>query len=249
MIRGIIFDLGWTLMYYNGNPKEMNSIAAQKLADFLRAHQLDVGEDFPSVFQAAREARWKRADETHIEQLIDDALRDALAHYGYTSSPDGLVPRAVRVFYAEHEPRWLAYPDALDTLRALAARGLRLGLYSNADDDGLVRHCVERLGFASYLDPVLSSAMPHRIRKPDPRALTMIATAWQLPPSEIVMVGDSPRYDVLGAHRAGMRAIHIARDDGGWWQKIPDEHMDDPVYHADMVVQSLGEIVNVIEKL
>ncbi|MCX7839119.1 MAG: HAD family hydrolase [Anaerolineae bacterium] len=248
MIHGVIFDLGWTLMYYNANPQETNPMAARKLADFLRAHHINVGDDFPSVFQAAREARWKRADETHIEQLIDDALRDALAHYGYTESLDGLVPRAVRVFYAEHEARWLAYPDALDTLRALTARGLRVGLYSNADDDGLVRHCVERLGFAPYLDPVLSSAMPHRIRKPDPRALLMIATAWQLPPSTIVMVGDAPQYDVLGARRAGMRAIHIARDDAGWWQKIPADHTDDPAYHADVVVKSLSEIVNVIEK-
>ena len=249
MIRGVIFDLGWTLMYYNDNTQETNPLAAKVLADFLRAQHLNVGDDFPSVFQAAREARWKRADETCIEQLIDDALRDTLAHYGYTESPDGLVPRAVRVFYAEHEPRWLAYPDALDTLRALAARGLRLGLYSNADDDGLVRYCVEHLGFAPYLDPVLSSAMPHRIRKPDPRALMMIATAWQLPPREIVMVGDSPQYDVLGAHRAGMRAIHIAREDAGWWQKIPAEHASDPAYHADAVVKSLNEIVNVLEKL
>lgn len=234
-------------MYYNGNSQETNPRAAKTLADFLRANHLNVGEDFPEIFQAARAARWQRADETCVEQLIDDALRDALAHYGYTASFDGVVSRAVRVFYAQHEPRWLAYPDALDTLRVLAARGLRLGLYSNADDDGLVRHCVERLGFAPYLDPVLSSAMPHRIRKPDPRALMMIAAAWQLPPSAIVMVGDSPQYDVLGAHRAGMRAIHIARDDGGWWQKIPAERADDPAYHADAVVKSLGEIVHVIE--
>ncbi len=247
MIRGIIFDLGWTLMRYDGDSQEANRVAIQRLADFLSTHNLRVGDDFPDVFQAARQARWKRADETCIEQPIDDALRDALAAYGYTEFPNGLVSRAVRVFYAEHEPRWLAYPDALDTLRALHARGLRLGLYSNADDDGLVQHCVVRLGFAPYLNPVLSSAMPHRLRKPDPRALRLITDAWNLAPQETVMVGDSPAYDVLGAHRAGMRAILVARGESHWWQQIPPEHADDPAWHADVTVQSLAEILEVIE--
>jgi len=91
--------------------------------------------------------------------------------------------------------------------------------------------------------------MPHRIRKPDPRALQLIADAWQIPPREIVMVGDSPPYDILGAHRAGMRAILTERGDGSWWQKIPDDRANDPALHADAVVRALAEIPSVIEKM
>jgi len=248
MIRGIIFDLGWTLMYYDGNAKETNLRAAKALADFLRAHHLPVGEDFPTVFQAAREARWKRADETGIEQPSQDALCDALAQYGYVTPPDGLVPRALRVFFAEHEPHWLAYADALATLQELTRRGLRVGMFSNADDDAFVQNCVTRLGFAPYLNPALNSAMPHRIRKPDPRALRLVSDAWQIAPSEIVMVGDSPRYDILGAHRAGMCAVLVARGDGGWWQQIPPDRADDPALRADVTVHALAEIPSVIER-
>ena len=246
MIRGIIFDLGWTLMWYDGDWKEVNPRAAKTLAEFLNAYGITVGDDFPAAFQAAREARWKRADETGIEQPIEDALRDTLAQFGYTASPDGLLPRAVRVFFAEHEPRWHAYPDALATLQELTRRGLRVGLFSNADDDGLVQNCVARLGFAPYLNPALSSAMPHRLRKPDPRAFRLIADAWQLPPSEIVMVGDSPQYDILGAHRAGMRAIWIDRNEEFWWQKIPDNRASDSALRADATVKTLAEILQII---
>jgi len=35
---------------------------------------------------------------------------------------------------------------------------MRVGLVSNADDDGLVQRAVVRLGFAPFLDPVVSSA-------------------------------------------------------------------------------------------
>jgi len=90
--------------------------------------------------------------------------------------------------------------------------------------------------------------MPHRFRKPDPRALQLIADAWHLPPAEIVMVGDLPQYDILGAHRAGMRAILVARNDIGGWQPVPPEHASDPAWHADAMVRTRREILDLIEK-
>jgi FMN phosphatase YigB (HAD superfamily) len=126
---------------------------------------------------------------------------------------------------------------------------LRLGLISNADDVGLVHRQVQKLGFAPYLSPVLSSAQEPRWRKPDPRIFHLVSAAWQMTPSEIVMVGDAPMYDVLGAHRAGMKAIWIERDEGGSWQKIPDDRMNDPLVHAEAVVKTLVEIPEVIEKI
>ena len=249
MIRGVIFDLGWTLMFYDGDSKEVNPRAAKSAAAFLSAHGIVVGDDFPAAFQAAREARWKCADATCVEQPIEDALRDTLAQYGYTASLDGLLPRAVRVFFEEHEQRWRAYPDALATLQELTRRGLRVGLFSNADDDGLVQNCVARLGFTPYLNPALSSAMPHRLRKPDPRALHLVSDAWQMLPSEIVMVGDSPQYDILGAHRAGMRAILVDHAENLWWQKIPEDRANDPALRADVTVKTLAEVPSVIEKM
>ncbi len=38
------------------------------------------------------------------------------------------------------------------------------------------------------------------------------------------MVGDAPVYDILGAHRAGMRGILIDRGEGHPWQTIPEMH-------------------------
>jgi FMN phosphatase YigB (HAD superfamily) len=112
-----------------------------------------------------------------------------------------------------------------------------------------VQNCVVQFGFAPYLQPALSSAMPHRIRKPDPRAFYLISDAWQIAPSDIAMVGDSPQYDILGAHRAGMHAILIDHDEDFWWQKIPDDRANDPALRADVTVKTLAEMPSVIEKL
>jgi FMN phosphatase YigB (HAD superfamily) len=63
------------------------------------------------------------------------------------------------------------------------------------------------------------------------------------------MVGDAVRYDVVGAHRAGMRSILIDRGDLAPWQNIPDEMANDPTVRADAKVASLTEIPAVIEKM
>jgi FMN phosphatase YigB (HAD superfamily) len=248
MIRGMIFDLGWTLMYLKADMEQTRNRAYQLVATFLNANGIDTDENFVPTLHAARARGWKLADETGVERFGIEALAETFAELGYPR-PDGLLARANAVLFDELARQWLAYDDALATLQELTQRGLRVGLFSNADDDGLVQGCVARLGFTPYLNPALSSAMPHRLRKPDPRALHLLSDAWQIAPREIVMVGDSPQYDVLGAHRAGMRAILADRADNFWWQKIPDNRANDPALRADATVKALAEVPSVIEKM
>lgn len=247
-MKGIIFDLGGTLLRFDARWEEVDQRGTAALSAFLRAHGIAVGDDFPPTFLAARQRGWKRADETHTEHTLKDALGETLTQLGHVWQ-DRLLPRAVQVYFAEGEPHWVPYPDALETVQTLYARGLRLGLISNADDDGVVHRLVQQRGLAPYLSPVLSSAAEPRWRKPDPRIFHRVSRAWQLPPREIVMVGDSPRYDILGAHRAGLRAILIDRGENQWWQQIPDELANDPAVRADATVCALAEIPRAIEEM
>ena len=248
MIKGIIFDLGSTLAYYDGNWEEVNQSSTESLMSFLNANGIVVGSEFPTLFYEHRQRGWKLAEETEIEHTVEEALHGALTQLGYHSF-DGLLPRAVQAFFAPIDPHWHAYPDAIATLQELKRRGLRIGLISNADDNGVVHRTVERDGFAPYLLPVLSSAAEPRWRKPDPRIFHLVSATWQIAPSDIAMIGDAPRYDVLGAHRAGMRGILIDRGDNAPWQEIPDELANEPAVRADATVHALAEIPGVIERM
>jgi 2-haloalkanoic acid dehalogenase type II len=247
MINGVIFDLGSTLMYLDGDWKAVDAEANARMLEFLQKHGIAAGENLLSRFRAEREHGWKLAEETQIEHTVEQALQAALAQLGY-NSPDGLVPQAVERFFSSAETCWTAYPDALSTLRALKERGLRLGLISNADDDGLVQRQVARLGFKSYLNPVISSA-GFKWRKPNPRIFQHVAELWQLPPGQIAMVGDAVKYDIFGAHQSGMRGILIDRGDNLEFQKTPAESAEDPAYRPDATVGTLTEIVQVIDRL
>lgn len=234
-------------MYLDQPWEEIDGRCITSLIGFLHEKGIPVGKDFLPAFTAARSAGWKVAEETEIEHTLEEAMSTALTQLGYASL-NGLCPQAVEHLLSSGEVHWTSYPGALETLQALKDKGLLVGVISNADDDGLVQRTSLRLGYKRYASPVLSSA-GMRWRKPNPRIFDCIAGQWGIPPEQIAMVGDAPRYDILGAHRAGMRGILIDRHENNSWQTIPPEMADNPALVADAVVGHLLEIPEVIERL
>jgi HAD superfamily hydrolase (TIGR01662 family) len=245
-IRGIVFDLGNTLMYWEGDDQERNSRANSALVLFLSAHGIDVGEDFLPLFHAARADGWKVAEETNMEHTVEEALKTVLDQLGHTCR-NGLLTRAADSFFMADEAYQRAYPEVLETLGQLKASGLHVGLISNADDDGLVQRAVVHLGMAPFIDPIVSSA-GLKWRKPNPRIFHYVADRWGLPADQIAMVGDAPKYDILGAHNAGMKGILVDRGEGHWWQQIPEEFKNDPSIQPDLTVHNLTEITHKLQE-
>jgi HAD superfamily hydrolase (TIGR01509 family) len=101
-------------------------------------------------------------------------------------------------------------PEAVPTLAALRARGLRLGVVSNAD--GRVEAQLEGFGLRPFLDVVVDSAVAG-VAKPDPRIFRLALAALRVPPGEALYVGDMARVDGLGARAAGMPAVLYDRWD------------------------------------
>ncbi len=247
MIQGIIFDLGNTLIHTQTKFEASNQIGTDAAADFLRASGIALPADFGARWLDQRRLGWKRADETHVEQTVEDALAATLAQIG-VASRDGIVPRAVEAYFRAGDSGWVPYPEALATVQTLRARGLRVGLISNADDVGIVHRAVERFGFKPYLDPVWSSAEAPRWRKPDARIFLRVADAWGIAPAQIAYVGDTVRYDVVGAHRAGMRALLVDRGENFAWQKTPAELAQDAAAIPEATIASLNEIFDWMQK-
>ena len=101
-----------------------------------------------------------------------------------------------------------AYPDALDVLPALRARGLRLVVASNWDCS--LPGFLAPTGLLDLVDGVVTSA-ESGAAKPDPavfrRALRLAGAA----PGDAVHVGDSLDNDVAGARAFGIRPILVQR--------------------------------------
>lgn len=102
-------------------------------------------------------------------------------------------------------------PGAVDALRELHARGLRLGIVSNTGrTPGIVlRRILARHDMLRYFDAVaISYSDEVGFRKPDPRIFARSLQALGVEPGRALHVGDNPDADVVGARNVGMRTAH-----------------------------------------
>ncbi len=247
MIRAVIFDLGNTLMYFNGDWDEVRERGLKALTRYLHANGIHVNSDFGTAFVKTRQEGRERSAQTDVEYTATLALRDTLAGFGYTDVQAGIIARGLELFFAPEEEHWVPYTDARETVEQLRARGLHVGLISNATDDGFIQRLTQRAGLHELMNPVLSSAaMPWR--KPDARIFNYVLDEWRLDATAVVMVGDWPSTDILGAHRAGLRAVLIEER----WPEPPhldQEIADMELLEADAVVRELGELIPALEQL
>lgn len=211
-IKGIIFDLGNTLIRFTGDWQPIIQQGAQAMARWY-VKKKHIRLDEAALVHAFLSERANRPiDKTHQEIPASESLRTALQKIDAPPAAEAHVGAALKVYFEPEAKLWQPYPDAVETLRLLREQGYRLGLYSNASDDPFIQRLVNKAGLRPWLSPTFSSA-GWGWRKPKPEPFRLIADRWQLPPESIVMIGDTLRADVLGAQKAGMRSILVTMDE------------------------------------
>jgi len=249
MIKGIIFDLGRTLIYSGEKRRIVDQEATAAMLAYLKANGITLDHTFVTRFRTAREQGLRIAEKTHFEQTMEIALRVALQLTSESECvSESLLLRTVEVYFEVYEQYWLAYSDTVEVLNKLGALGLRLGAISNFENDSMMRRALDRLGISPYLSPIITSAMV-RWRKPGPQIFQLVSLEWELSPHEIVMIGNSLREDIAGAHCAGMRGILICRSKQSG-RTIPENLLYDPmVIKPDATISSLEELPETINRM
>ncbi len=208
MIKGIIFDLGGTLLHFKGDLPRCEQQGALAVGEwFLKKQRIRL--NVPALAEAvlaARQTGLQHAAESLVEFKMSDGIAAALQAIDAPARALPLAEQAARYFFIEEEAGHTLIPQTIETLKILQKTGLKPGLLSNATDDGLIQRLVNRTGLRPYLSPVFSSAGLGR-QKPHPAPFRLIAERWQLPPEQIAVVGDTLKTDILGAQKAGMRGI------------------------------------------
>jgi putative hydrolase of the HAD superfamily len=214
LIKGIIFDLGNTLLRFEGDWESVNQQSAEAMAKwFFKKKRIKLdGPALVESFLTQRTANCEQARQTQIEILAEESLRQALQKIDAPPHANALTEAAIKVYFAAEEECWQSYPDAVETLKQLKAQGYRLGLYSNATDDALIQRMVNRGKIRPWLSPTFSSA-GCGWRKPKPDGFKLIAARWKLPVDQILVVGDTLAADILGAQNAGMHSILVTMDE------------------------------------
>lgn len=122
--------------------------------------------------------------------------------------------------FTENIDRYGFFEDDEPWLKAWKARGLSLGMLSDAMPSILV--FMERRGLLEYFDAAVISTHVGAI-KPDPRMYAAILGALDADPADCLFVDDRPG-NLEGAIRSGMKAVQMARSEA-----LPPERWDGPV--------------------
>ncbi|WP_051013985.1 phosphoglycolate phosphatase [Pararhodospirillum photometricum] len=119
----------------------------------------------------------------------------------------GRVARFMACYGADPVSGATLYPGAAETLQHMAGRGVRLGLCTNKPE-GPTRALLEAFALAPLLGAVIAGdTLPWR--KPDPRPLLATLERLDVPPGEVLFVGDSA-IDVACARNAGVPVVVLA---------------------------------------
>ena len=99
------------------------------------------------------------------------------------------------------------YPGAVETLRTLRARGLRIGLVTNNGHAG-TEITLRRCQLAAFFDAVVTRDDCEEM-KPDGGPVRKLLGEMNVPPEEAILVGDGV-IDIMAARAAGLRCAAVA---------------------------------------
>jgi HAD superfamily hydrolase (TIGR01509 family) len=201
-IRGVLFDWGDTLF----SPPNAGKVIVAAAAE--RGVRID-----PEKARALWDELWdagKMPDELAKGRDLSAAAHrevwTALFERANTAVPDVASTLYERVM---DPSAWIPYPDTAPTLRALRARGLRIGIVSNVPQD--LRPIFAAHGLADLVD-AFTHSFEVGAEKPDPAIFLRACEALGTKPEESLMVGDLPGADA-GGRQAGRR-FHLLAPDG-----------------------------------
>jgi HAD superfamily hydrolase (TIGR01662 family) len=221
----ILFDLGSTLIYFEGNLPDIMAHAYQELAASLLEGGFTINKDvFLSEFLSRLEAYHTERETELIEYTTEQVLRIVLERQGLKGiTSQQMRPHLARL-YAVTQACWKVEHDTQATLKALQDSGYRMGIISNAGDDWDVQVLIDNAGIRPFFEYINTSAAAG-IRKPHPKIFQMAFDAMNIRPDQAVMVGDTLAADILGSKNIGMRNVWITRRVNKRIVQMPEERI------------------------
>ena len=200
MIRVVSFDGDDTLWHF----ETVLYAALERCLDELRVavpggRARDHTVEHLMAARAAAEQRGAGTrDLRELRRLGFEVVLEELGH------PDPALAERLTDVFLEHRSALIEpYPEVLPALDALGRR-YTLGLISNGNAD--TERCVLAGRFAFRVH-----AHQHGVEKPDPALFRIALREAGCDPGEMLHVGDSLEFDVVGAQAAGVRAVWLNR--------------------------------------
>lgn len=202
-IDAVLFDLDDTLhddthAYKSAAEEVAWEVAAERNIDALK---------LKDAYIAQAEGFWTRLEPSILTRKLENIRAElwgaALKQIGIHD--DVLAARSAANYNLYRAKYFKLFPGAVDLLRLLRDRGVKLGLLTNGFSV-THREKIALLQIGDYFDAIFIADEVGMI-KPDPLLFAHACTKLERAPSVSAMVGDRYERDIRGALRAGLFTV------------------------------------------
>ena len=202
----IVFDLGGTLMQYEGMPYSWVEFYQQGFDSIIQKYNCNVSkEDIQKSVQILKDFN-PRVSGREVEYSAEHIFSNALEHWNI----DPPIKNCIETFWQGLKLSVKIYPDTIEVLKELKEKGYIIATLTdlpNAMPDEIFKKDISEL--LSYFDYYVSSWVAG-YRKPNCKGLQMISDKYGVPVTELVFVGDEEK-DRKTACNANCKFVHIQR--------------------------------------
>ena len=251
MIKGIIFDFGFTLFNFE-NPSVEKYYECFKKGLFKSIELLKEKkvwndkiskEFFLEQFSKKREQYWREGRKTKTEfptSLIYREVLESLKSENFINNIDHLdediYEKLAEIYHSFEQEEWKPFPKTKETLEKLAKyKNIKLAVLSNHPSHTMVENLLKEYELFTLFDAIVTSA-EYGKRKPDPEIFYYTLKKMGLAENSECLVCGDEYADVVGGDRAGMQTILCERK-----YKFP--------FERELDVQDLIRIDNISELL
>lgn len=227
-IEIVLFDLDDTLhddtyAYTNAAEEVAREVAAEHGIDAL---------ELKAAYIAEAEGFWHRLSpldlKVKLAGLRAGMWRSALERVGLDDA--GLAARSAQRYNAYRVKYFTLFPGAVELLRALRDRSIKLGIVTNGLSE-THREKIALLRISEYFDAIFLSDEVGMV-KPDPLLFAHACRTLGAAPAHAAMVGDRYDRDIRGAIDAGLYSI---------WLNVRNEELPPGARPPDATCSSIGE--------
>jgi putative hydrolase of the HAD superfamily len=231
--RAVLLDLDDTILAYPSGADTCWQTICRRYCDRVQGATAEALFD---AIWAHREWYWNSPERLYHGRLHLDAARQeivvgGLRRLGVDDLP--LAGEVARAYAALREEGVSPVPGAIETLRALGERGIRLALITNGPAT-LQEGKIAAHGLAGFFDCILISGKLG-YGKPDKRIFRQALAQLEVEPHGTWMVGDNLEWDVAAAQRMGIYGIWVDASGRG----LPPSSTARP----DRIIRALAELL------
>ena len=222
MINAVIFDLDNTLLDF----MKMKSSAVNAGVRGMIEAGLDVDKEdtVKKIFDIYDKKGYE------YQEVFDVYLKEKLGYLDYK-----ILASAIVAYRKSKEASLMLYPNVNRTLFTLSKMGLKLGVVSDAPSrEAWLRLCY--LNLHHIFDAVVTFDVTGK-HKPSPVPFLKASELLQIAPKNMLMIGDWPDRDVIGAKEVGMMTAFAKYGDT----------FDTQFSGADYDLEDIYELVQIIE--